>query len=509
LIIIAQFFKNASPFFDFLKLFSSRRRMDGIGAGHPIAETMGGDGMEADFLLDTGTARRLYHNIAAPLPIVDYHCHLDPQQLWEDRRFDDLGQLWLEADHYKWRLMRANGVPERLITGDAPWRDKFQAFAETLPRAVGNPLQHWCQLELHTYFGCDLTLNGRTAQTIWDLCRQQLRDDPGLSARGLLMRSHVELVGTTDDPCSDLCYHALLAKDDRFPVRVLPTFRPDPALEPCKPGFAAYVRQLSDTVGGPITTATEMAQVLSARMAFFDDHGCRAADHGLTALPCRPVSAEAATAALQKALRGVPLTDAEREGYQTFLLLHCGREYHRLGWVLQLHFGCLRDANCRMAAQLGPDTGFDVMAADHNCRAAQGLLDLLDRDGHLPRTILYSLDPADNGWIDCLLGAFSGPDCPGKVQHGSAWWFNDHLPGMTAHLEGLASQSILGNFVGMLTDSRSFLSFVRHDYFRRILCGLLGRWAEQGLCDSASLGPLVADICYRNAKRYFALEDLS
>lgn len=463
--------------------------------------------LNRNFLLDTPAARRLYHEYAENMPIVDYHCHINPQEIWEDRRFENITQLWLGGDHYKWRLMRANGIDEHFITGDASDREKFQKFAETLPRAIGNPMVHWCHLELKNYFGYEGFLTGETAQQVWDLCCDRLANDPAMSARGLIRGSNVAMIGTTDDPCSDLIWHEKLAADESFPVQVLPSFRPDPALNIHKAGFAQYISKLAETTGRKLETVTDVCDALSERIAFFDAHGCRAADHGLDYLVCRPVDTGTATAALQKALDGQPLTPEEIEGYQTVLLLHCAREYAKRGWVMQLHFSCMRNPNSRMMAALGPDTGFDCIAVTDNCAAAHRLMDTLYQEGMLPKTVLYSLNPADNAWIDSLTGAFQGTEAAGKVQHGSAWWFNDHKAGMTEQMVSLANMGILGNFIGMLTDSRSLLSYARHEYFRRILCSLLGSWMENGEypADFALVGGLVQDICYNNAKRYFNL----
>lgn len=462
---------------------------------------------EQTFLLDTEASQKLYHQYAQGMPIADYHCHIDPKEIWEDRRFDDLAQVWLGGDHYKWRLMRGNGVEEDFITGERSGWEKFKKFAETLPRAIGNPMVEWCHLELKNYFGYEGFLTGATAREVWEQCNHKLRTDPALTARGLILQSNVEMIGTTDDPCSDLSYHEKLAADESFPVKVLPSFRPDPAVNIQKPGFAAYIQRLEGAAGRSLGTIDEVKQALSERIAYFDAHGCRSADHGLDALVCRPVSDREATAALKKARRGESLTQEEIEGYQTALLLHCAREYAKRGWVMQLHFSCMRNPNSRMVALLGPDTGFDSMAVTDSCGAAYRLMDLLEQEGSLPKTVLYSLNPADNAWIDTLIGAFQGPEAPGKLQHGCAWWFNDHKQGMEEHLTSLANLSLLGNFIGMLTDSRSFLSYARHEYFRRVLCGLLGRWVEQGRYpdDEELLGGLVQDICYRNAKRYFNL----
>ena len=441
------------------------------------------------------------------MPIIDYHCHIDPEEIFRDRRFDNIAQLWLGGDHYKWRLMRSHGIPESYITGDAPDREKFQKFAETLPWAIGNPMVHWCHLELKNYFGYTGVLNGSTAEEVWQLCSRKLQSDPAMSARGLILASNVAMIGTTDDPCSDLAWHKKLAADRRFPVQVLPSFRPDPAVNLHKPGFAAYIRKLGRVTGRRIERAEDVCAALSDRIVFFNAQGCRSADHGLDYVMFRPVNGETATAALQKALSGQPVTREEAEGYQTTLLLHCAREYARRGWVMQIHFSCIRNPNSRMLALLGPDSGFDSMAVTDSCAAAYRLLDALDAEGSLPKTVLYSLNPADNAWIDTLLGAFQSDEIPGKIQHGSAWWFNDHKAGMTEQLTSLANLGVLGNFIGMLTDSRSFLSYARHEYFRRILCSLIGRWVENGEypADWETLGVLVQDICGNNAKRYFNL----
>ena len=461
--------------------------------------------MTRDFLLSSPTAQKLYHEHAKRMPIIDYHCHIDPKDIWEDRRFENLTQLWLGGDHYKWRILRSNGVEERYITGDAPDREKFQKFAEALPRCIGNPMYHWCHLELKNYFGYEGALNGNTAQEVWELAEETLRQ-PEFSARGLIRRSNVSMIGTTDDPCSDLRYHELL-KNSGFETKVCPSFRPDPALNLQKPGFSDYIRKLSAASGLEIRSAADVAAALSQRMAHFNAMGCCASDHGLDYIMFRLLPQSAVDTAFEKAMKGDALTKEEIEGYQTFLLLHCGREYARLGWVMQLHFSCMRNPNSRAFAVLGPDTGFDSMAVTDSCGSLYALMDALERENALPRTILYSLNPADNVWIDTLLGAFQGSEIPGKIQHGSAWWFNDHRSGMTEQLTSLANLGILGNFIGMLTDSRSLLSYARHEYFRRILCNLLGTWVENGEYpeDMDTLGSLVEDICYNNAKRYFDL----
>jgi len=461
--------------------------------------------MNEDFLLRTPVARTLYHDVARHLPIVDYHCHLDPQAIYEDARFENITQLWLGGDHYKWRILRSNGVEEKYITGDASDWEKFRKFAETLPRCIGNPMYHWCHLELKNYFGYQGVLNADTAQEVWELCNEQLKK-PEFSARSLIRRSHVAMIGTTDDPCSDLKWHKLLAQTD-FETKVYPSFRPDPALNCHKAGFAAYMEKLSAASGIAIRSAADAARALTQRIDYFNSCGCRAADHGLDYVMYREASAEEIEAVFQKAMAGNIPTVVETEMYQTYLLLHCGREYARCGWAMQLHFSCFRNPNTRMFALLGPDSGFDCMAVTDSAAALHRIMDALDRTHQLPKTIVYSLNPADDQWLDTLLGAYQGAEIPGKIQHGSAWWFNDNRTGMVNQMTSLANLGILGNFIGMLTDSRSFLSYARHEYFRRILCNLVGEWVENGEypADMETLRALIGDICCYNAVRYFNL----
>ena len=463
--------------------------------------------LNEDFLLTTPTARTLYRNCAAGQPIIDYHCHIDPKEIYEDRRFDDLAQLWLGGDHYKWRLLRANGVEEKYVTGDGDGWEKFRRFTEVLPKAIGNPVVHWCHLELKNYFGWEGFLSGETAREVWESCNEKLRGDPGFSARGLILRSNVEMVGTTDDPCDSLEWHEKLAADADFPVKVCPSFRPDKALNLHKPGFADYIRRLENVVGYSLSTLADVKRALTDRIAYFAAHGCRAADHGLDYVSFRRMPEAALNTGFQWAMSGGEITTEGAEAWQTELLLHCAAEYARRGMVMQLHYSCLRNPNSRAFAALGPDTGFDCVALTDSGGALAKLLDEMEKTDSLPRTILYSLNPVDNTFLDTLIGSFQGPGIPGKLQHGSAWWFNDNKAGMTDHLTSLANQGLLGNFVGMLTDSRSFLSYARHEYFRRILCDLLGKWAENGEypADLNLLGGLTEDICYRNAKRYFNL----
>ncbi|MBO5796815.1 MAG: glucuronate isomerase [Clostridia bacterium] len=462
--------------------------------------------MDTDFLLTTPTARTLYHEWAAHMPIVDYHCHVSPREIYEDKRFQNITQVWLAGDHYKWRLMRGNGVAERYITGDATDREKFQKFAEALPRAIGNPMYHWCHLELQRYFGYTGVLNGDSAEEVWQLTARKLQE-PGMSVRGLIEQSNVAFVGTTDDPVDTLEWHKKLAADDRFSTVVAPSFRPDKALNIDKAGWADYIATLSAAAGVDICNLATLKEALCRRMDHFAAHGCRASDHGLDYMVFRPAEEAEIDAVLAKGLAGEAVTAEEAAALKTALLLFCAGEYKSRGWVMQIHYNCLRNPNSAMFEKLGPDTGFDCIGPLGGAAALAGLLDALYSREALPRTVLYSLDGGDNAFLDALIGAFQREDCPGYLQHGSAWWFNDHQQGMKDQLVSLGNLGILGNFIGMLTDSRSFLSYTRHEYFRRILCELIGQWVENGEypADWPTLGGLVQDICYRNAKRYFGL----
>ena len=459
-----------------------------------------------DFLLTTETAKVLYHKYASDAPIIDYHCHVSPKEIWEDKRFADITEIWLGGDHYKWRLMRSNGVPERYITGDAPAYEKFLKFAEALPKAIGNPMYHWCHLELKRYFGYDGILNAETAPEVWELCNKKLAE-ADMSARGIIRQSGVAFIGTTDDPIDDLKYHKLIAEDKTFDTIVAPSFRPDKALNIDKAGWMDYICKLGRTCGYAINSMTELKKALSDRIEYFASCGCKASDHGLDYMVYAEATDEELETILAKGLAGKEVTAAEAEAFKTSLLVHCAKEYVRVGFAMQLHYNCLRNPNSAMFREIGPDTGFDCIGPNDGCRKLSMLLDRLYREESLPRTIIYSLDASDNAFIDTIIGAFQGTEVPGKLQHGSAWWFNDNKEGMRDQLVSLANLSILGNFVGMLTDSRSFLSYTRHEYFRRILCALIGEWVENGEYpnDEYTLAAIVRGICYLNAKRYFSM----
>ena len=428
----------------------------------------------------------------------------NPKEIYEDKKFENITQLGLSGDHYKWRLMRSNGVDEYYITGDAPDKEKFLQFARMLPKAIGNPMYHWCHLELKNYFGFEGTLSEKTAEEVWELCNEKLKN---MSVRSIIKQSNVAFIGTTDDPVDSLGYHKLIAEDDSFDTVVAPSFRPDKALNIDKAGWREYIAKLSEVTGIEICSLETLKRALSDRIEYFDAHGCRASDHGLDFMIYAEASAEELDALIGRGVIGEKISTAEAEALKTELLLHCAREYARLGWVMQLHYNCMRNPNTKMFEQLGADVGFDTIGANNGSHKLARVLDRLYYEGALPKTIIYSLDPGDNASIDTIIGAFQGTEAEGKIQHGSAWWFNDNKQGMRDQLVSLANLSLLGNFVGMLTDSRSFLSYTRHEYFRRILCALIGEWVENGEYpdDDELLGEIVSGICYRNAKNYFKL----
>lgn len=473
--------------------------------------------MDKDFLLETETAKHLYHDYAAHMPLCDYHCHLSPKEIYEDRRFHNLTEVWLGGknpdgsyfgDHYKWRVMRSNGVDEDYITGSKPPYERFLKLVESLELAIGNPMYHWCNLELRIFFGVTKPLTVENAPEIWEHCSKLLSESPDLTARGLIRKSNVAMIGTTDDPIDSLEWHEKIAADPTITVQVCPSYRPDKAINIQKAGFTDYMTKLAHAVGKEkLATMQEVLDALVERLEFFHDHGCRASDHGLDYIPYQDYTVEQADAVYQKALRGEALTTQEIDGYQTVILKHLGRAYHRLDIAMQLHYSCLRNNNERIYRIMGPDTGVDSIAQNTCGGNIANLLSALDLEGHCPKTILYSLNPADNAQLGTLIGCFQDSSIPGKMQHGSAWWFNDHKVGMEEQMRSLANLGLLGNFVGMLTDSRSFLSYARHDYFRRILCNLIGHWVEDGEYpnEDASLKKIVEGICFNNAARYFNL----
>ncbi len=467
--------------------------------------------LDKDFLLSCDTARTLYHEHAARMPIIDYHCHIKPSEIAEDRRYDSITDVWLGGDHYKWRAMRSCGVPERCVTGDADPEEKFIAWAKTVQNLVGNPLYHWTHLELQRYFDIREPLTERNASAVYRACNEVLAR-PDMSVRGIIDRSNVKLICTTDDPIDDLAAHVQIAADPTCRVAVLPAFRPDKAMRADKPEFAAYLKKLEAVTGMEIASMDDLRAALVDRIAYFDAHGCRVSDHGLDTAICETATEAELNDILEKGKKGAPVSLTESEAFQTALLATCAREYRARGWVMQWHFGCIRNNSTRMFERLGPDTGFDAMndAGGSAVRLAR-MLDLLEQQNALPRTILYSLNPADNGIIGTVMGCFqTDSDVPGRIQLGSAWWFNDHKSGMEQQLRDLMNLGAVGSFVGMLTDSRSFLSYTRHEYFRRILCNVFGTLVENGEypADLDALGQIVENISYNNTLHYFRFDEI-
>ncbi len=462
--------------------------------------------MDENFLLSNETARRLYQEHAKKMPIVDYHCHINPKEIYEDLVYDNLSQVWLGGDHYKWRAMRSNGIEERFITGnDTTPYEKFEKWAQTVPKLIGNPLYHWTHLELKRYFDIDTPLSGETCRAIWESANKRLQT---LSVRKIIEKSDVRVICTTDDPTDDLIWHKRLREDKSFAVKVLPAFRPDKAIHIEKPGFDAYIKTLGDACGIEIRTVNDVKKALKARLLYFVKMGCKAADHALDYIVYVRSEVNLDTV-LQKVLSGGSISQKLADAYKTEILSFCASQYKELGIVMQLHYGAARNNNPHAFARLGPDTGYDAIHGHHESGMALGaLLGSLEGADSLPRTILYSLNPEDNAQIDAILGCFQSGEVAGKMQHGSAWWFNDSKTGMIEQMTSLANLSVLANFIGMLTDSRSFLSYTRHEYFRRILCNMIGQWVENGEypAEFETLGKMAEDISYNNAVAYFGFD---
>ncbi len=463
--------------------------------------------MDRDFLLDTDVARTLYHEASEKCPIIDYHCHLNPKEIWDDIRYENITQVWLGGDHYKWRLMRSAGVPEKYITGDASDYEKFLRFAEVVGKAIGNPIYHWSHLELRRFFGYEGVLNKNTADEVWHFVNEKLQS-PGFSSRGLITMSNVDIICTTDDPVDSLEWHEKLDADKSFPVTVLPAWRPDKAMNLEKETYLAYLAQLETAAGMKIDSFAALKSALRKRLDFFAAHRCKLSDHALDYVMYAPASDEELERVFSARLAGTIPSAQEEAAFKFAYIAFMAKEYRERGWTMQLHYGCRRDNNPPMFRRLGPDTGYDCInntAPSVQTAAALGWLQ--DHDS-LPRTILYSLNPNDNAAIDTILGCFQNDEAVGKIQHGAAWWFNDHLQGMTDHMISLGNLGYLAGFIGMLTDSRSFLSYPRHEYFRRILCRTLGRWVQEGLFpeDMDTLKEIVRGISYENADKYFGFE---
>ncbi len=461
--------------------------------------------MDENFLLYNQTAIDLYHNYAKDLPIIDYHCHIDPKEIYENKKFNNITEAWLYRDHYKWRAMRSNGIDEKYITGDGSDYDKFLAWSQTIPMSIGNPLYHWTHLELQRFFGIYEPLDGDTAPAIWKKANELINAE-GFNVRDLIIKSNVETICTTDDPIDTLEYHIKIKEDTSFNVNVLPTFRPDKGIEINLDGFVCWVKDLEKVTKITINNYDEFLQAFDSRIRFFNSVGCRIADHGIDGVVVyAEASREEAAAIFAKALEGKVISSDEEKKYKTYTLRHLFKRYYELGWTMQLHIAALRSNNTRMLEKIGPNTGFDSINDESIAYPLSRLLDSVDRENSLPKTILYTLNPKDNYVLGTMIGNFQGDGIPGKMQFGAAWWFNDNRDGMIEQMKVLANLGLLGRFVGMLTDSRSFLSYTRHEYFRRIACNLIGEWVENGEVPNnyKLLKRIVQGICYNNAKDYF------
>ncbi|MHA6532013.1 glucuronate isomerase [Paenibacillus sp. BAC0078] len=460
-----------------------------------------------NWLLLNKSAQTLYHDYAKAMPIYDFHSHLNPGEISSNKSFRNMTDLALSGDHYKWRALRWLGIEERLITGDAPDKDKFMVWARSVPEMLGNPLYHWTHLELLRYFGIDELLSAENAESVWERCNEQLQGD-GLTTQGILKRFNVEVVCTTDDPIDSLEHHSRIKADSEVNTVVAPTFRPDRVLDIRNEQFGGYVRQLSEVSGIEISSYAQFMEAVAARMDYFHKHGCRLSDQGFGELPFAHSTEHEAAYIFARALKREALSDAEEQRFQSFTLLQLGRLYHERGWSMQLHIGALRNNNSRMFAQKGKDSGYDSILDFNMARTLNSLLNELDQSGQLPQTIVYTLNPSQYEMIATTIGNFQGTGVKGKVQMGSGWWFHDQKEGMLQQLKALSSFGLISPFVGMLTDSRSFLSFTRHEYFRRILCNLFGTWIEEGDLprDYAYVGQTIENICYNNAHAYFGIK---
>jgi glucuronate isomerase len=457
-----------------------------------------------DFLLSNDIARRLYHQFAAEQPILDYHCHLSPQDIAENRQFANLFEIWLEGDHYKWRAMRANGVPEKYITGDATPYEKFLAWARTVPYTLRNPLYHWTHLELQRYFGITELLDEKSAPSIWERANAALAG--GLTAHAILQKFRVEVVCTTDDPTDDLRHHRAIAKSN-LPTQVFPAFRPDKALGIGDAEFVPWIGRLSKVANIDIRNLKTFLQALHSRHDYFHSLGCRLSDHGLDHCYATPCSERAAAAIFSKARKGQSITQDDRTHFASFMMLFFGHLDAEKGWTKQLHVGAQRNVNTGARRKLGADAGYDAIGDFSQGGPLAAYLDLLSQGNALPQMILYNVNPADTFQFATLIGCFQDGERPGKIQYGSAWWFLDQKQGITAQIDALSNTGVLSRFIGMITDSRSFMSYPRHEYFRRVLCDIIGQDVMRGELpdDDALLGRLIRDICHGNARQYLRL----
>lgn len=462
--------------------------------------------MDKDFMITNETGKILYHQYAEKAPIIDYHCHLSAREICENVPAKNLTELWLSGDHYKWRAMRGNGIPEERITGSASDYDKFMAFAETLPFAIGNPLYHWTHLELQRYFGINEVLSPKSAPMIWEETKEILSDEKH-TPQYFIQQSNVYALCTTEDPADTLEYHEKIAKEKLIDTKILPAYRPDNVLGIEKNSWRNYIKHFSEVSGVNITDWESMTQALKIRMDEFGRVGCVASDHGVEAMPFLPVGVKCAAEIMKKALNHQPLSNEEIEGYQTELLLWLGKVYANRNWAMELHMNAMRSCNTKAVEKIGEATGYDSVCDHPLALKLSGFMNELEKTGQLPKMILFSLNDSDNMVISTMLGNFQDASVPSKIQMGPSWWFQDHADGMEAQMRILANEGILGRFIGMLTDSRSFLSYPRHEYFRRILCNLIGNWVENGQypCEMETLGMLIDRIIYLNIKEYLGI----
>ncbi|NOU92058.1 glucuronate isomerase [Paenibacillus sp. LMG 31456] len=462
--------------------------------------------LDENFLLSNETAIRLYHDFAKQMPIIDYHCHLSPQEIYENKTFKNITEAWLYGDHYKWRAMRANGAEEKYVTGGdgASDYDRFLEWSRTVPETIGNALYHWSHLELQRFFNVYDIINEKNAPAIWEKVNAQLSGE-GFGARDLIKKSDVRVICTTDDPTDSLEYHIKIKELPDFDVAVLPSFRPDKGLEINRATYLPWIEKLGEVYGSAISDYDKLLAALESRIRFFHSVGGKVSDHALDYVAYADTTKEEAAAIFAKALQGSGVSLEEEMKYKTYTLVFMGKLYAELGWGMQFHINAHRNNNTRMFNLIGPDTGFDSINDNSVAYPIVKLLDALDSEDKLPKTILYSLNPKDHYVLGSIIGSFQGGGIPGKIQLGAAWWFLDTIDGMLEQMKALANLGLLSRFVGMLTDSRSFLSYTRHEYFRRLLCDMIGQWVENGEApdDMETLGRMIQNISFNNANQYF------
>ncbi|MEN8905719.1 MAG: glucuronate isomerase [Clostridiales bacterium] len=459
--------------------------------------------MDENFLLNCNTSIELYNKFAKDMPIFDYHCHLDAKEIAEDKKYNNITEVWLYGDHYKWRLMRAKGVPEKFITGDGTDKEKFMKWAETIPYCIGNPIYHWTHMELKKYFDINEILSPKTAEHIWTVCNEKLKKD--LTVKNIIKKSNVDAIFTTNEPTDNLEYHKKIKKDGDF-INVLPTFRPDKFINIEKNDFRDWVKKLEAVSEIKILNFDDLINALRSRIKYFNSIGTKISDHALDPIVYRKGTKEEVDIIFKKSLENKPLENDEIEKYKTKVLILMAKEYYKYNWAMQIHIGVNRNNNSKMMKTLGPDTGYDSIGDYQFSESLIKFLDSLEKKNKLPKTIMYCLNPRDNEVIATIAGCFQGNEISGRIQYGPAWWFNDHIDGMKKQITTLANYGVLSEFLGMLTDSRSFLSYTRHEYFRRLLCEILGQWIEFGELpnDIDAIGNIIKDICYNNAKKYFS-----